>query len=297
MKTADTKPDLPPVTGPSSSMSGRALVVRSFGLTDRGKVRPSNEDHFLIGELIRTLQVQQTSLKHEVSKNAPNRGYVFIVADGMGGHVAGEVASALSLVTIETFLLNSLKRFSTLKCNEETTVLKEFEAAVRQADARLFEEASQHPELLGMGTTLTMAFAVRRCLFVAHAGDSRCYLFAGGELRQVTRDHTVVAEMVRQQLLSPEEASHHSYRNIVTNILGGNERGVHVEVQRLDLQPGNVVLLCSDGLSGMVADEQIAAILQEESDPEKACQRLIDAANANGGKDNVTAIVARFDEA
>jgi PPM family protein phosphatase len=167
---------------------------------------------------------------------------------------------------------------------------------VRQADARLFDEASQHPELIGMGTTLTMAFALRRCLFIAHAGDSRCYLYSGGQMRQVTRDHTVVAELVRQGALTPEEASHHSYRNIVTNILGGTERGVHAEVQRLDLQPGDVVLLCSDGLSGMVSDEQLAAVLQEESDPEKACRRLIDAANSNGGKDNITAIVARFDE-
>jgi len=297
MKTADTKPDLAPVAAPPSSPGGRSLIARSFGLTDRGQVRPSNEDHFLIGELLRTLRVQQTSLKQEASQSAANRGYVFIVADGMGGHVAGEVASALSLVSIETFLLNSLRRFSTLKCSEESTVLQEFEAAVRQADARLFEEASQHPELLGMGTTLTMAFAVRRCLFVAHAGDSRCYLYAGGQLRQVTRDHTMVAEMVRQKLLSEAEASRHSYRNIVTNILGGNERGVHVEVQRLDLQPGHVMLLCSDGLSGMVSDEQIAAILRDESDPERACQRLVAAANANGGKDNITTIVVHFDEA
>src|SRR5262249_44213888 len=218
-------------------------------------------------------------------------------ADGMGGHVAGEVASALSLVSIEAFLLNSLKRFSTLKCSEESTVLQEFEAAVRQADARLFEEASHHPEFLGMGTTLTMAFVVRRCLFIAHAGDSRCYLYADGQLRQATRDHTMVAEMVRRKLLSEEEASRHSYRNIVTNILGGNERGVHVEVQRLDLQPGHVMLLCSDGLSGMVSDEQIAAILRDESEPERACKRLVAAANANGGKDNITVIVAHFDEA
>ena len=108
MNTADTKPDLLPVAAPPTSMSGRALVVRSFGLTDRGQVRPSNEDHFLIGELLRTLRVQQTSLKQEVSQSAANRGYVFIVADGMGGHVAGEVASAMSLVSIETFLLNTL---------------------------------------------------------------------------------------------------------------------------------------------------------------------------------------------
>ena len=295
MTVPDTKPELALPAAPVS-FGGPPLIVRSFGMTDRGQVRESNEDHFLIAELARTLHVQQTSLKQEESQSARHRGHVFIVADGMGGHVAGEVASALSLVSIEAFLLNSLKRFSTLKCTEESVVLKEFEAAVRQADARLFDEASQHPELIGMGTTLTMAFAIRRCLFIAHAGDSRCYVYSGGQLRQVTRDHTVVAELVRHGALTPEEASHHSYRNIVTNILGGTERGVHAEVQRLDLQAGDVVLLCSDGLSGMVSDEQIAAVLQEESDPEKACRRLLDAANANGGRDNITAIVARFDE-
>ncbi len=294
MNVADTKPDLVPVAAPSS-LGGQPLVVRSFGMTDRGHVRPSNEDHFLIAELARTLQVRQTSLKQEESRSARIRGHVFIVADGMGGHVAGEVASALSLLSIEAFLLNSLKRFSTLKCSEEATVLDEFESAVRQADARLFEEAAQHPELMGMGTTLTMALALRRCLFVAHAGDSRCYLYSAGQLRQVTHDDTAVAEMVRQGILSKEEASRHSYRNIVTNVLGGHERGVHVEVQRLDLQPGDVVLLCSDGLSGMVSDEQIATILQDEPDPERACRRLVAAANDGGGKDNITAIVVRFD--
>jgi serine/threonine protein phosphatase PrpC len=294
MKLTDTQPDLVPVAA-HSSLSGQPLVVHSFGMTDRGQVRPRNEDHFLVAELTRTLQVCQTSLKQEESQSARIRGHVFIVADGMGGHAAGDVASALSLLSIEAFLLNSLKRFTTLKCSEEATVLDEFEAAVRQADARLFEESAQHPERMGMGTTLTMAFALRDCLFVAHAGDSRCYLSSAGQLRQVTHDDTVVAQMVRQGLLSKEEASRHSYRNIVTNVLGGHERGVHVEVQRLDLQPGDVVLLCSDGLSGMVSDEQIAAILQHESDPEKACRRLVAAANDGGGKDNITAIVARFD--
>jgi len=296
MNLADTRPDLEPVAIPPS-LTGQPLVVHSFGMTDRGQVLPSNEDHFLIADLTRTLHVRQTSLKQEESQSARNRGHVFIVADGMGGHAGGEVASALSLLSIESFLLNSLKRFSTLKCSEEVNVLNEFEDAVHEADARLFEEAMQHPELMGMGTTLTMGFALRRCLFVAHAGDSRCYLSSAGQLRQVTHDHTVVAEMVRQGLLSKEEASHHSYRNIVTNVLGGHERGVHVEVQRLDLQSGDIVLLCSDGLSGMVADEQIAAILQNDRDPERACRRLIAAANEGGGKDNITAIVARFDEA
>src|SRR5205823_5023156 len=108
----------------------------------------------------------------------------------------GEVASALSIVTIEAFLLNTLKRFFKLTTPEEQDVLKEFQAALLQADARIFEEATQHPEQLGMGTTLTLAFAVDWKLFVAHAGDSRCYLLSRGELQQLTQDHTVVAEMV-----------------------------------------------------------------------------------------------------
>jgi PPM family protein phosphatase len=274
-----------------------ACLVRSFALTDAGKVRPANEDHFVIVEMARTMSVRQTSVPQAKVQYSSHRGHLFIVADGMGGHPAGEVASALGVVTVEGFVLNTLKRFFRLQLPEEQNVMKEFQHAILQADARIFEEAKQHPEMLGMGTTLTMAFAVDWRLLVAHAGDSRCYLLSQGELHQLTLDHTRVAEMVRLGELSPAQAAHHPKRNVITNVLGGHEPGVHVEMHKLDLEPADVVLLCSDGLSNMVTDAQIAAILAEEQEPQRACERLVAEANEGGGKDNITAIVARFEEA
>jgi protein phosphatase len=204
------------------------------------------------------------------------------------------VASALTVVSIEGFLLNTLKRFFNLKAAEEQNVLQEFQSALLQADARIFEEADQHPELIGMGTTLTMAFAVNWKLFVAHAGDSRCYLFSKGELHQLTRDHTAVAEMVRLGALSPQAAARHPYRHAVTNVLGGREPGVQAELHKLDLEPDDVLLLCSDGLTEMVGDDRIAAILQDEQEPQSICERLVAEANEQGGNDNITVIASRF---
>jgi serine/threonine protein phosphatase PrpC len=274
-----------------------AFAVRSFARTEAGRVRPTNEDHFVIVELARTMSVRQTSVPQSKVQYSSHRGHLFIVADGVGGHQAGEVASALGVVTVEGFVLNTLKRFFRLQVPEEQNVMKEFEQALIQADARIFEEAKQHPEMLGMGTTLTMAFAVDWRLLVAHAGDSRCYLLSQGELHQLTLDHTRVAEMVRLGELSPAQAARHPKRNVITNVLGGHELGVRVEMHKLDLEPSDVVLLCSDGLSNMVSDARIAAILVQEQEPQRACERLVAEANEGGGKDNITAIVARFEEA
>ena len=249
----------------------------------------------MIVELARTMSVHQTSVPQAKAQYSSHRGHVFLVADGMGGHRAGDVASELSVVSVEGFLLNTLKQFLYVENPEDQHVLKEFQTALLQADARIFEEADRHPELIGMGTTLTLAFAVEWRLLIAHAGDSRCYLFSGGILYQITKDHTVVAEMVRQGILSQEAATRHPYRNIVTNALGGQKPGVKVEMHKLDLEAGDVVMVCSDGLTGMVSDAQIAGILQEERDPQRACERLVAEANIQGGKDNITVLVACFE--
>jgi serine/threonine protein phosphatase PrpC len=275
----------------------RPFTVRSFALTDPGRVRPANEDQFVIVELARTMSIHQTSVPQAKVQYSSHRGHLFIVADGMGGHQAGEVASALGVVTVEGFLLNTLKRFFHLQVPEEQNVMKEFQHALIEADARIFEEAYRHPEMLGMGTTLTMAFAVNWTLLIAHAGDSRCYVLSQGELHQLTQDHTKVAEMVRLGVLSPAEAARHPNRHVITNVLGGHEPGVRVEMHKLDLELADVLLLCSDGLSEMVPEARIVAILSEEQEPRRACERLVAEANERGGKDNITAIVARFEEA
>jgi len=270
------------------------LTVNSFGLTDKGRVRPSNQDQFVIVEMARTLIVHGTSIPQAKIQYSRHRGHIFLVADGMGGHQAGDVASTLTAVTIESFLLNTLNRFFNLKASDEQVVLKEFQSALIEADIKLFDEAVHRPELTGMGTTLTMAFAVNRRLFVAHAGDSRCYLFSRNGLHQLTHDHTVAAQMVHFGALSTKEASCHPSRHILTNGLGGHAPGVDVELHKLDLEPDDIILVCSDGLTGMVSDERIAAILQERQRPQTICEQLVGEANANGGTDNITVVVGTF---
>jgi protein phosphatase len=270
--------------------------VQSFGLSDPGLVRPSNEDRFVVVELARTMYVRHTNLPQATPQYSSHRGHVLLVADGVGGSEAGEVASALTVETIEEFLLNTLRRFTNLQASEEQNALKELQGALLQADARIFAETAKHPEWHGMGTTLTLALAVNWTLFVAHAGDSRCYLFSRGELHQLTQDHTFTAELIRLGALPAQGQAQHPYRHVVTNILGGRERGVHVDLHRLDLHPCDVVLLCTDGLTEMVADERIAATLREEHDPEQACRRLVEEAKSQGGKDNVTVVLAQIED-
>jgi serine/threonine protein phosphatase PrpC len=275
-----------------SESSGPLIHVMSSGLTDRGKVRPSNEDHFLIAELARTLWVRQTSLPQPSTQHGRNRGHIFLVADGMGGHQAGEVASALTVASIEAFVLNVLHRFSNLGTGDEHDVIRELKAALRHADQQIFYEISHHPEFTGMGTTLTLAFVTGWKLFVMHAGDSRCYLYRDGTIRQLTHDHTLAAELARNGVISPESVQKHQFRHLVTNILGGDLAGVEVDVQMESLQSGDSILLCSDGLTDMLSVERITTILNAEVHPEGACKRLVSEANGAGGHDNITAIVA-----
>jgi protein phosphatase len=270
-------------------------TVKAYGITDPGLVRENNEDQFLIGSLTKALQIQQTSLPQSRMQYSDERGYLFVVADGMGGHQGGEQASAIAVDSIERFVLNTLKWFLHLQGTEGQTLLKEFQSALQNTDARICQEASQQAGLWGMGTTLTMAYSLNQDLFIAHVGDSRCYLFRGGELEQLTHDHTLVQELVRMGSMEAEEASHHRLRHVITNVLGSSEPGVRPELHKVQLEAGDVLLLCSDGLTEMVPDEGIAAVLAEEADVRRACERLVAEAKVKGGKDNVTVILARYD--
>jgi PPM family protein phosphatase len=267
--------------------------ITSFGISDPGRVRDSNEDCFVVAELTRTLFVHDSNLPQSKTAASSRRAYVLIVADGVGGNAAGEIASGLSVASVEGFLLNTLKRFSNLQASEEQDALKELQRALCQADSRIFEETAKHPEWRGMATTMTFAFAVNWRLFVAHVGDSRCYLYARGGLQQVTQDHTLTADMVRAGALPPESAARHPYRHVVTNILGGAAPGVSVELHSLDLHPDDQILICSDGLTDAVSEDRIAQILGQENDPKRACDCLVADANQQGGKDNITVIVSR----
>ena len=270
------------------------LVVRSFGLTDVGKVRASNEDQFLIAVLLKALQVEQTSLPQPKVQHSSDRGHLFVVADGMGGHAGGEQASALAIDSVETFILGTFKWFAQFNGPEQDQVLADFQRALGQANARVLVEAAERPELRGMGTTLTLAYNLNDVMFVAHVGDSRCYLCRHGSLYKLTRDHTLVEEMVRRGVLSPEEAVKHHSRHVITNVVGGNSADLKVELHKLQLEDGDRVLLCSDGLTEMLPEAEINQILFDEAEPEQACQRLVRCANEAGGRDNITAVVVHF---
>jgi serine/threonine protein phosphatase PrpC len=274
-----------------------ALAVKAFGVTDKGRVRPSNEDQFLSAELTKAMRIWQTSLPEPKAQFGMERAHLFLVADGMGGHQAGEQASALAVVAIEQFTLNTFQWFFDANGPEAKRVLTQFQAALRQANARILEESAEHPELGGMGTTVTLAYQLDSQLCIVHVGDTRAYLYAHDELYQVTHDHTLTAEMVRRGEMQPEQAARHRLRHVITNVVGGTEAGVDVEAHALNVYAGDRLLLCSDGLTEMMTDDAIAAILRAEANPEAACKALVAQANEAGGLDNITVLIARFDTA
>jgi PPM family protein phosphatase len=275
----------------------RPLTVKAFGVTDKGKVRTTNEDQFLIAELTKAMRVWQTSLPEPKLQVGEERGHLFLVADGMGGHRAGERASALAVAAIEQFTLNSFRWFFGSDSPDAERVLAQFQEAIRHADARILEDAAEHPEFRGMGTTVTMAFHLGSQLCVVHVGDSRAYLYRDRELYQLTEDHTLVAEMVRSGALRPDEVPEHGLRHSITNVVGGPELGVKVEARALQVQDGDRLLLCSDGLTEIVTDEAIGATLDTEFAPEAAAKKLLARANEGDARDNITVIVVRFDAA
>lgn len=226
-------------------------------LTDTGLVRTSNEDAYLVAEPL------------------------FAVADGMGGHQAGEVASG---TTIET-----LRQLAQGIASDEDPGAALVESA-RAANRAVYEKAAGDPALLRMGTTLTAAIARDGQLSIAHVGDSRAYLFRGGKLEQLTQDHTLVAEYVRYGRMTEEEAKVHPNRSIITRALGV-EPDIPIDTVTLGIKEGDRVLLCSDGLYSMVPDETIAEILAKIPDTSAATKELVDAANAAGGEDNTTVLV------
>src|SRR5262245_16000491 len=245
---------LPRTSEPVSDAPRQALEVKAFGLTDIGRVRPSNEDQFLVAELAKTMHIRHTSLPEPKIQFGNEQGHLFLVADGMGGHNAGEYASAMAVTAIQQFTLNTFKWFFDPGGADAQRVLTQFQIALRQAEARLFEESSENPELQGMGTTVTMAYHLNSQLCIVHAGDSRAYMFEEGELRQVTHDHTVAAELVRRGELRPDEISRHRLRHLITNVVGGNEALRFVEAHALQLRAGDRLLLCSDGLTEMMSN-------------------------------------------
>jgi serine/threonine protein phosphatase PrpC len=247
----------------SRKMKLMTLQYQVAAATDRGRVRPANEDAF--------------GYRAEVG--------IFVVCDGMGGAAAGEVASHASVdAFLGAFADEDLDHMP-----DRAGLLRE---AIASANDAVFSLAQDDPRLRGMGTTLVALLVEEGRAWVAHVGDSRCYRLRNNKLERLTDDHSLVDEQVRRGQLTAEEAEHSPLRNVITRAIGSHG-SVTPEINEIDVASGDVLLLCSDGLIREVADGQIAEVLRNALRLDLACTQLIDAANANGGKDNVTCLMVR----
>jgi protein phosphatase len=244
--------------------------IHGFGCTDVGMVRESNQDNYLLAEGLS----------------------LFVVADGMGGHNGGEVASQIAVETIDDYV-RLRKKDGPLSHDgplEKHPAIELIASALKQASARIHRTAVRSPDLHGMGTTVTGIFFHGRFAFVGHVGDSRAYLIRGNRIEQLSDDHSMVAEMVRAGMMTPEQAEQSHMKNIITRSVGVDE-DVAVDTIVVPLQPNDLYLLCSDGLINQVKDEEIL-MLAEENFVRDLPRKLVEMANSRGGDDNISVVVA-----
>jgi protein phosphatase len=235
-------------------------VAEQAKKTDTGRARRANEDSYFVA--------------------AP----LFVVADGMGGAQAGEVASGIAV-----------KVFSEGLPDDGDSVEARLATRVAEANRRIHEQSRADADRAGMGTTLTAAYVGEDDVTIAHVGDSRAYRWRDGVLERLTDDHSLVEELMRQGRLTEQEAGEHPQRSIITRALGP-EPAVEVDTRTVPSRPGDVFLLCSDGLTSMISEDAVAAILAEARSLEQAGRALVDAANEAGGRDNITVILFRVDD-
>jgi protein phosphatase len=266
------------------------VLVHAFGRTDVGRTREHNEDSFLVADLSAGVHAQEAGLLAHV---LGPRGSIFMVADGLGGAAAGELASEMAVSVV---LDEMGERWVTSPKTDEATFAAALKAAAETANSRIHEFASQHPEHRGMGTTATIAGLLADTLYLVQVGDSRAYLIRDGHAQQITKDQSLMQRLIEAGEMTPEEAERSERRNIILQALGP-EPSVKIDLTYQQLRRGDTLVLCTDGLSGLVRPEQIAEVVNGEADLSVACMRLIDLANENGGPDNITVVAAHFDGA
>ncbi len=268
-------------------MTQGPVQISVFGKTDVGRTRDHNEDTFLVADLTRRVASLHPEVReHEVGP----RGSLFMVADGMGGAAAGEVASRMAADLVFGHMTTVWPEDPDVSANRFAYRMKE---AVELANNRIHAHAKEHPEVRGMGTTATVAGVFGTGLYLAQVGDSRAYLVRQGVATQITKDQSLMQRLVEAGELTEEEAEQSERRNIILQALGPDPR-VKVDLTFQELRRGDVLVLCSDGLSGQVKKEEIAGVISATADLVEACARLIETANERGGPDNITAVAARF---
>jgi protein phosphatase len=252
-------------------------MLEAFGKTDVGRRRKLNEDNLLIDR----------------------ETHLYAVCDGMGGHNAGEIASKMAIETLHAFIAKSHGEEKDITWPYGLEPALSFEAnrlktAIKLANKRVFKAADNREDYTGMGTTLVAVLVNDSTLTVGSAGDSRCYMVRGGKLSQLTRDDSWVSAAWAEGILSSDEIDRHPLRNVITKAVGAKDN-IELETSEHKLQPGDLVLLCSDGLHAMIADDAILALLHPlPGSLEKAADALIGAANDAGGKDNVSVVLLRY---
>lgn len=283
-------------TDPAAPSDQEVTVrVDASGLSDRGLRRAGNEDHFLVAQIDRTWRTVQTNMPADAfPASVINSVTVQIVADGMGGAVGGAVASRTVIATFVDIVLRTPNLILRLDKQNAQDVLTRMTARFEKMKQALEEAVRLDPTLTGMGTTMTLAVNFQADLLVAHVGDSRAYLLRKGHLERLTRDQTIVQSLLDQGAISAEEMAHHPMRHVLAGVLGTKGKPIDVELRFISLEDGDQVLLCTDGLTEMVAEAVIADALAAAPTSEAACQRLVELANRHGGKDNVTAVVSRY---
>jgi PPM family protein phosphatase len=266
------------------------------GLSHVGLLRANNEDQFYIARMSRALETMSTSLAEtEVPARAEEVNYAMVLADGMGGHAAGEVASRMAISMLISLVLELPNWILKVDDDAAHEMEKRSRSIVRKVGAIMFKEGHDHAELRGMGSTLTIARSLGRDLLIIHVGDSRAYLLRAGKLNRLTRDHTYAQMLVDCGRLDACDLADSGVRHILTNALGGSTADVDVDVDLLQLENGDRIMLCSDGLSDLVDDEAITKTLIAKPGSKEACEQLVQMALDAGGRDNVTVVVAGYE--
>ena len=264
--------------------------------THRGHFKSLNEDHFLalrFGRSLETLSSNITESDLETSFNEV--GYGMVVADGMGGRTAGDLASLTALIKLVELVVNTPDWVLNVDRRENmSTVMQRMTQRFRHIDDELRETVQQNHNLLGMGTTLTMALSLGSILLIGHIGDSRAYLLRNGRLHQLTRDDTLAQALIDAGIADPDDTATRAMRHVLTAAIGSTSEPVDPQVKRVHLNHGDQILLCTDGLTGMVRDDVIAATLRQATSADEACRNLVDLALSAGGVDNVTTVLARY---
>lgn len=277
----------------TNSLDRLPVSIECAGLTDIGRKRKVNQDQFLIADLHKNMQVQCSS---EPFQNkclfGSAMGKLLVVADGMGGALAGEVASEMAVETLGQYLLNSMHWLFHPTSNEIEQFLLDLKNAARQSHETIRTTAANEPGFAGMGTTLTVAYLTWPMMYVLHVGDSRCYVLRQGVLHQITKDQTLAQHLHDRGHLDDREFNESPYRHVLLSVIGGNEDYPDIAVFKTKLAVGDRILLCSDGVNAHLKTDEIEQVLSVEQSATDVCRKLISAANECGGEDNITAVVA-----